>query len=564
MPADSEMATAPAEQTAEALSQQFAEAASALEDLSQIRAREVDEVSSQVSKVAGATTDAGRAVVERLEKKQAEKKREAEMTDQAKSLFEGIQKLAEEMSSNIEEQQGKLRDLQANLDVKGEVVASLESAVTERDALIIGLEEKLKASEEGLEETTLKLDEKSTAFDEKSTALDDANRDLDNAKKSHESTLADANQAHESALAEANQAHETAFAEAKQTHESVFADAKQTHESALAAASEAAGEKEKEHGEEVGKLQEEKEELQKKLGEAEGSSLLMGDTVRTLQADLKKVETELEVKDNSNSAREHEQKVARERWEEEKDQLDELLRKKSANIDELQALIDVISGNEYAAVVNAAPDVVSLPGASPKEDEDQKEEAKNDAAPPESVAAEIPAPPAELSTDEPIPPPNMAAAPNARETIEMNVSDVMAAGDTMPLPGDGDKAPEVLTQEAPSSGSWADSVEMGDNSKDAFWESSTGGGVASLDKDGKPLEGNLAEHPELTLDMVVKATEKLDGADWQSPEEIKLAGVLAHQAWRVEEVAKLTRLDGELVRMKLAEFVRRGLITVVS
>ena len=74
MPADTQMVSTSTDEQSSDIAQHFAAATTALDDLAEIRDKEVSEVSDQVSKVAGAATDAGRAVVKRLEQKQAEKK----------------------------------------------------------------------------------------------------------------------------------------------------------------------------------------------------------------------------------------------------------------------------------------------------------------------------------------------------------------------------------------------------------------------------------------------------------------------------------------------------------
>ncbi len=70
--------------------------------------------------------------------------------------------------------------------------------------------------------------------------------------------------------------------------------------------------------------------------------------------------------------------------------------------------------------------------------------------------------------------------------------------------------------------------------------------------------------PMLDDSVVVQKTDALDAYDCKTAEEIKLAGILSHQPWRVEEVTKLTKLDGAFVREKLASFAKSGLIEIVT
>lgn len=50
----------------------------------------------------------------------------------------------------------------------------------------------------------------------------------------------------------------------------------------------------------------------------------------------------------------------------------------------------------------------------------------------------------------------------------------------------------------------------------------------------------------------------------ESPDDIRLTGLLLHQEYRVVEFARLTRLDLERVKERLQHFLRHALIEIVE
>lgn len=74
----------------------------------------------------------------------------------------------------------------------------------------------------------------------------------------------------------------------------------------------------------------------------------------------------------------------------------------------------------------------------------------------------------------------------------------------------------------------------------------------------------LAEAPALADGAVVRGKEALMRFSHESPDDIRLTGLLLHQEYRVEEIARLTRLDLERVKERLQHFLRHALIEIVE
>lgn len=290
---------------------------------------------------------------------------------------------------------------------------------------------------------------------------------------------------------------------------------------------------------------------------------------------------------------------------EEKQRLEGILISRSNTIDELQSLVRVLSGDTDVEFAELSDEPVSLPGGAPVEDDpDGAMPAPVDVgslpdAPPASSAAVANSENDEFDADD------NEEAVLIEEDLPMQTGEIARAAALAAAAQVESQASPQSVEEAIAAATTEDAGDLENGHADVDVDVSGWADAVDADDDEAPLPHlvenaplNRVEDPmeetffgvdvdvekessdaseidlgdiEIEEDVrplsdedVVQKTDALDAYDCKGAEEIKLAGILSHQPWRVEEITKLTKLDGAFVREKLGEFARSGLIEVVD
>lgn len=564
----------------DALEKTLAEAVSLTNALLEARRKDEQELVDQVAKISSAKAAAAQKAKDRLTARLEDRRLERESAERIAAALIQVQ----------EQGGGRSKAAQQEADEAKAKAASLEE---ERDALQQSLDEEKKSIEE--ERATVAREKE--AWSTERAALEEERDQLKATLKEREQDL------------------EESAAEAARAMSELRDEIEKKSGEELGAAKEANADLVRR----VDDLQllvkvktEMLEKFEKVIGDRDTSiqSLIAdveekGESIAHLQENLQALRADYIAKEKS--AATHEAKAVASatvidtlkqqlsKTSEEKKRLEEILIARSNTIDELQSLVKVLSGDTDVDFAETSDEPVSLPGGAPVDDDQDGAMpapvdvgSLPDAAPvapqeeeEEAVLIEEDLP---MQTGEIARAAALAAAAQAeQQPSPQSVEEAIAAATTDEIPPP-DAEPDV---DVDVSG-WADAVDADDDAipapvaaapstpkvEDAVEESFFG---VDVDIKNEAVNGaSVADEIDLgdieieedvrplNDEDVVQKTDALDAYDCKGAEEIKLAGILSHQPWRVEEITKLTKLDGEFVRSKLGEFARTGLIEIVD